>query len=134
TQRYQERVEQWDQNREDKWGIAVHPSKANANGATEPDTERANKNRGDRDGNEQGHKGHKDHVYSRRNNLLESLVDSCCNQRHDQRNEDVAAVVRQSNINSKQFNRTGFRSQSRINNALRGRIFFETQEFWRKQS
>src|SRR5699024_350847 len=66
---------------------------------------------------------------------LQSRFDLVCRLLLEKKkNENISALVRQSNINSKQFNRKGLRSQCRINNALRGRIFFKAQEFWRKHS
>ena len=107
TEWNQEWIQHWNQDGEDEWCVTVHPCQAHADGATEPDAERSNQNCGNWDGKQQGQKWHEDHVHSGWNDLLEALVNTGCNQCHNQRHEDVSAVVRQSHVNAQQVDGTG---------------------------
>ena len=95
AERHQERVQHWDQDGEHKRRVTVQPRKANTNPCAERVAERPNHDRGDWDHHQEGEERHEHHVDRGRNNLLETLVHQGRHDRHDQRHEHVAAVVRQ---------------------------------------
>ena len=95
AERHQEGVDDWDDDREDDGGVAVEPGQAATQAVTDPDRQGANQEGGQRHDDHEGDEGDEHHLDVRGDNLLQALVDQCEDRHHQQRHEDLAAVVGQ---------------------------------------
>ena len=92
---HQEGVDDRDDDREDNGGVSVEPGEAATQAVTDPDRQGANQEGGQRHDDHEGDEGDEHHLDVRGDNLLQALVDQRENRHHQQRHEDLAAVVSQ---------------------------------------
>ena len=95
AQGHQEGVDDRDDDREDDGGVAVEPGQAATQAVTDPDRQGADQEGGQRHDDDEGDEGDEHHLDVRRDDLLEALVNDRQNRHHEQRHEDLAAVVGQ---------------------------------------
>ena len=92
---HEEGVDDRDDDREEDGGVAVEPCQASTQAVTDPDRQRADQEGGERHDDDEGDEGDEHHLDVRRDDLLQALVDQRKERDHQQRHEDLAAVVGQ---------------------------------------
>ena len=128
TQRDQEWVQHRDGQGEDERSVVIEPGQTSTNAVTSPHTERANDESSQWDEENQGQEGNEDHVHCGRNDLLETLVEEGGDGSHDERDEDVSAIVLQLHRQTKDIDGALLSRQRLIGHALDGRIIGEASE------
>ena len=124
----EEWVEHWDGQGEDERNVVIHPGQAGANAVTGPHAEGADEEGRQRDDEEHGKEGDEDHVNRGRDDLLETLVEQRSNGGHNERDEDVSAVVLQLHGHAENLNGALLRTEGVVGDALDRGVLREIEE------